>query len=286
MNRRTFLYSCAAPMFVARVSAADRAPRVDYREDHFEHEGIRLRLWARGRGPLVFVLHEMNGLTPQCFTLGDDLVAKGFSVVIPEFFGGAGGPYAGYFKACEGRSLFTCFAHTTHGRVEPWIKALAERKSGRENFGAIGNCMTGALPLLMLRTERCVAPVLCQPAFPFRGGFQRGDRAAAIGLSDADLEFAAMRSRRDHIPVLAVRYEVDGLCPPKRFDMLRKRFGPNLHCLELKGKGHSTLITHRCDVAFETVVAFLKHRLTGTSWTPAGECQSVACGVATEHGSR
>lgn len=288
LSRRAFLATWALPLVGADTArAATETTPASYTRDEFEHAGVCLELWTRGSGPLVFVLHEMNGLTPKCFELGDDLVATGFSVAIPKFFGGRGGAFLGYFKACGLGSLFTCYESFDYGKVTPWLRALALYKSGDGNFGAIGNCMTGVLPLVMLRSRRCVAPVLCQPAYPLRSALF-DDHASSLGLSQVDLEFAALRSERDSVPVLAIRYERDGLCPPRRFTMLRDLLKSNFHCVQLAGKGHSTLITHRSMAAFDHVVAFLRHRLTGAAWQPPtgadtpGECAEVDTG----HGGR
>ena len=165
ITRRGFLAATLCGIVVAPGSRADALDTRDYSTEEFAWGGIRRTLLSKGSGPTVFVFHEINGLTTNCLTLGDDLVARGFRVVIPRFFGSVPGPL-GYFKACEGRTIFACYGRTDYGSVSSWIKALARMKGGQNGFGAIGNCLTGALPLLMLQSRRCVAPVLCQPALP------------------------------------------------------------------------------------------------------------------------
>ena len=264
-GRRAFLAACALPLVATEALVA--APRSDYHCQPFEHSGLTLNVWTRGSGPLVFVLHEMNGLTDNCFALGDALIDCGFSAAIPEFFGDFGGGALGYVKACS-RPLFRCYLASPLRPVDSWVKGLALRMSGDKPFGAIGNCMTGAHPLVMLRSERCVAPVLCQPAFPFRGSLFDRRHAPKLALSDIDVEFARLRSQRDKVPILAIRFEKDGLCPPERFKTLDGLFGPRFHAVQIAGKGHSTLITHRCDRAFRIVVSFLRHRLLGSEPMP------------------
>jgi hypothetical protein len=62
-------------------------------------------------------------------------------------------------------------------------------------------------------------------------------------------------------------------------------FGDRFHSLELQGEGHSTLITHRCDKAFETAVSFLTHRLLGAAWqAPPASCLKTTCALDTDHG--
>jgi dienelactone hydrolase len=280
VSRRTFLSMCAIPLVSAGTAGADAGtPAPGYEREEFDYAGVRLELWSKGSGPLVFILHEMNGLTRNCLVLGDDIAAQGFSVTIPRFFSAKGGAFLGYFKACLLRPAFSCYADFDYGKITPWIKALALYKSGNGNFGAIGNCMTGVLPLLMMRSQRCVAPVLCQPAYPLRDALF-DDHGSSLGLSEIDLEFAQSRSERDGVPVLAIRYERDGLCPPQRFAELRRRFEPNFHCLQLAGKGHSTLITHRCAPAFDLTMAFLRNRLMNETWQPPpSSCSTATCGT-------
>ena len=278
-GRRQFLATCAATL-VPAILAAESAPS-GYTLTSFKHGHIELDVWNGGsaRDPLVFILHDMVGLRQSCFDLGDIVMKEGFSVAIPRFFGGVGGGIAGYFKACELRSLFRCFDSGDYGPIMPWIQALAHNGSGSNDFGVIGNCMTGILPLLMLRSPRCVAPVLCQPAFPFNPVLRGNGYRSALGLPKIDQEFAALRTSRDKIPVLGIRYELDSLCRPERFCSLRRLLGDWFHCLELKGKGHSTLLgEHSSPVALKATVDFLKYRLKGGSWTPPAQpCPSQTC---------
>ena len=249
-------------------------------KESYANGKIALDVWKGGnpRDPLVFVLHDMVGLRQSCFDLGDTLIKEGFSVAIPRFFGNRGGGVLGYVKACEAGGHFHCFDYEDHGPIMPWIKALATLGSGRANFGAIGNCMTGILPLLMLRSRRCVAPVLCQPAFPFNPLLSGPAYRSAVGLPEIDRSFAVLATRRYEIPVLGVRFEDDDLCRPERFNTLRCLLGDRFLSLELMGKGHSTLLDeHGKHLALPTVLGFLKHRLQGGSWDPPPsnmQCQS------------
>ena len=280
LPRRTFLGLLAGSLLSTRATADADDPPAGYTNVPFAHGGLTLDVWTAGdKGhPLVFVLHDMAGLRRECFDLGDALVDKQFFVAIPRFFGGFGGAGLGYLKACEFRSKFRCYDLDDYGPVMPWIKGLARHGSGSGTFGVIGNCMTGVLPLLMLRSSRCAAPVLCQPAYPFNSFFAGKAYRSALGLPQIDLDFAALRTSRDQIPVLGMRFKGDGLCPPERFRTLRCLLGDQFHCLELDGDDHSTLIgKHRSPAALETAIAFLNHRLKRESWTPPAACQAARC---------
>lgn len=57
-------------------------PITDYAEFTFQSDGINHRVFHRGAGPCVIVLHEIYGLAPACVALGDRLAAD-FSVYMP-----------------------------------------------------------------------------------------------------------------------------------------------------------------------------------------------------------
>jgi dienelactone hydrolase len=280
LERRTFLAACAAPLVSASLPAAEAAPP-GYANEPFAHGGIELDVWRGGKpqDPLVFLLHDITGLGQHCFDFGNVLIEAGLSVAIPRFFGGFGGGGLGYFKACELHSLFRCFNANSSGRVMPWIAALAQEGSGTREFGAIGNCLTGILPLLMLRSPRCIAPVICQPAVPFKPNFTDKKSRPALALPQADLEFAAERTRRARIPVLGVRFAIDSRSRPERFCSIRRALGDAFVCLELEGEGHSTLLgKHHSPLARTTVIGFLKARLEGVPWDPpSSPCPSRPC---------
>jgi dienelactone hydrolase len=262
-DRREFLAMCAATLATPGLLGA-ASPREGYRNEPFPHGGIKLNVWKKGSGPLVFVLHDVLGLRDHYFHLCNQLVEKGFSVALPEFFGHKNF-VSGMLTACYGGSLFECFDKQGSGRVGPWITALANDASGSGSFGAVGNCLTGALPLLMLRSPRCVAPVLCQPSLPF---LNKRD----VGLSRTDLDFAAMVTRRDAIPVFGLRFKDDPKCRKERFDTLKGALGDQFYPFEMCGDEHSTFVTHQhgrvFGHAFRDVVDFLQKRLNGIPWTP------------------
>ena len=276
--RREFLGVCALTMMRPAAAIGGASAPDGYRNVPFTDGRIRLDVWTKGTGPLVFIFHDIGGLRQTCFDLGDDLVKENFSVAIPRFFGGTGGAFLGYIKACEGASRFRCYDLDDPGPIAPWIKALAQRGSGDGRFGAIGNCLTGILPLLMLQSDRCVAPVLCQPALPF-DSYVGGDAyMSALNISKSDLELAAERTRRDQVPVLGIRYAIDKRSRPERFCTLERALADRFHCLVLEGKGHTTLLGHRSPEAYKAVLDFLKYRLLNVPWAdPIPACATPSC---------
>jgi dienelactone hydrolase len=280
-DRRQFLATCAAALLPTHLAGADADP-FGYTKEPFTHGAITLDVWRAGSldDPLVFIFHDIIGLSRSCFDLGNALIKNRYSVAIPRFFGDFGGFVLGYLKACNFGNQFRCYEANDYGPIMPWIKALAHRGSGSTPFGAIGNCMTGILPLLMLRSQRCHAPVLCQPAFPFRSALFDKVYRSQLGLPQIDQDFAAFRTSSGNIPVLGVRFQIDSRCRPERFHAIRALLGDRFQCLELPGKGHSTLLgDHASPVAFDAVVNFLNYRLKGGEpWAlPCNACTSPSC---------
>jgi len=48
--------------------------------------------YRKGSGPGVIVIHEIPGLTPAVIGFGEEVVAAGFTVVMPSLFGTPGAP--------------------------------------------------------------------------------------------------------------------------------------------------------------------------------------------------
>src|SRR4051794_19446252 len=50
-------------------------------------DGVTHPTYRKGRGPGVIVIHEIPGLTPDVIGFGEEVVAAGFTVVLPHLFG-------------------------------------------------------------------------------------------------------------------------------------------------------------------------------------------------------
>jgi len=251
----------------------------------FTHAEMRHRVFWTGDGPPVLVMHELPGLTPAALGFGRRLAARGFRVYLPLLFGEPGQDDAlGSYRAlCVSREFAKLHAGVSAPIVD-WLRALATDISGRHqqgNVGAIGMCLTGAfvVPLIL---EPCVtAPVAAQPGAPFSATFRaiglgRGPWMTQLNVSDADVEQAVLRMRRDGLHLLTGRFEKDRVCPAERLDRLQRDFGERLIRRELPGGSffnppHATLTaeydrarndpdepTHKW---FEEVVGFLRERL-------------------------
>ena len=68
-------------------------------------DGVTHPTYRKGSGPGVVLIHEMPGMTPEVIGFGDEVVAAGFTVVMPHLFGPPEAPLgvrsmARAFRAC------------------------------------------------------------------------------------------------------------------------------------------------------------------------------------------
>ncbi|HET7399781.1 MAG TPA: dienelactone hydrolase family protein [Intrasporangium sp.] len=220
--------------------------------------------YRRGAGPGVVVIHESPGLTPEVIAFADEVVAEGFTVVLPHLFGSSHAPprtWEGAWvipRLCVSRE-FTMLATGRTAPLAGWLRSLARElhaELGGPGVGAVGMCVTGGFALAMMVDPSVVAPVVAQPAVPLPIGRRR---AADLNLSPDDL--AAVRRRvAGGCPVLGLRYRDDWVTGT-RFETLRRELGDGFLRVELPGLGHSTLTDHRHPEAVARVLAFFRERL-------------------------
>lgn len=245
-------------------------PLRDYGAFDFKHDGMAQPVYSKGSGPGVLLMHELPGMVPECVDLADHLVAQGFTVFLPLLFGEPDAPPASTrfaLRVCLSRE-FHCFARNESSPITRWLRALCLEKIRTacpgNGIGAIGMCLTGGFVLSLFIPDVMLAPVMCQPAMPVLA-FTRA-RKAALGVSPADLSEAEASS----VPLLGFRFQGDRICPPERFESLRRDFGARFEGHELPGSEHSVLTIdfvnrpdHPTYKARERVVEFLREQLSG-----------------------
>src|SRR4051794_2068826 len=234
-------------------------------ESVFEAEGRGFPVFRKGSGPGVVVIHEIPGITPSVQAFADEVVAAGFTVVMPSLFGTPGNAMStgeivkSLAKVCVSKEFVTMAS----GRTSPiasWTRALAKslhEELGGPGVGALGMCFTGGFALAMMVDGHVAAPVLSQPSVPFAVTKGLG---ADLNLSPADL--SAVKARVDAgCPVMGLRYKSDKVVGT-RFETLRRELGDGFLAVELDGKGHSVVTEHRDDDAVKQVLAFFQDRLS------------------------
>lgn len=220
--------------------------------------------YRKGIGPGVIVIHEIPGLTPKVIGYAEELVAAGYTVVLPHLFGTPEAPMSvGAIakvlpKLCVSKE-FTTMATGQTSPIAVWLRDLARTlhdELGGPGVGALGMCFTGGFALAMMVDPSVAAPVLAQPSAPFAVGKKR---AADLNLSPADLETVRQRAAGG-CEVLGLRYR-DDMAVGTRFETLTREIGDRFLRVELDGKGHSTVTVHRRQEAVDRVLAFFAEKL-------------------------
>ncbi|GEP37370.1 dienelactone hydrolase [Nocardioides psychrotolerans] len=222
--------------------------------------------YRKGSGPGVIVIHEIPGLTPEVIGFGEEVVAAGFTVVMPHLFGtpekslGVGSVTGALRQVCVSKE-FTKLAKRETSPVAGWLRSLARdlhAELGGPGVGALGMCFTGGFALAMMVDDAVAAPVLCQPSAPFPVGKAR---AADLNLSPADLSVVKSRAAGG-CQVLGLQYASD-VATGTRFDTLTREIGGAFIRVEFEGKGHSTVTAHRQQEGVDRVLAFFRDKLAG-----------------------
>jgi dienelactone hydrolase len=235
----------------------------DWTKSDYTHDGVTHETYRKGSGPGVIVMHEVPNLYPKVVEFGNEVVAAGFTVVMPSLFGRPGEPFStknalsAIAKGCVSKE-FTVWATDQTSPIATWLRALAKdlhEELGGPGVGAVGMCFTGGFALAMMVEDHTVAPVLSQPSLPFAIPFT--SKGANLGLSPADL--SAVKARVD-CPVMGLRYAGDPAVGT-RFDTLHRELGDRFIAVEFPGKKHSVLTEHRQQEGVDKVLGFFHERL-------------------------
>jgi len=251
-------------------------------ETRFEAQGTPRTVYRHGEGPGVLIIHEVPGITPEVARFARRVADAGFSVALPCLFGTPGRPQTpGYIagqlaRACIRREFHVLAAHTASPITE-WLRALARtlhEERGGPGIGAIGMCLTGNFALALMMEPALLAPVLSQPSLPFPFGARR---RAALHVTPQCLAEVKRRAAQG-VGVLGLRFSADRMCPPERFETLRRELGAGFEGIEIdssKGNPHGipstahSVVTadlvdeagHPTREALERVLDFLRERL-------------------------
>ncbi|MBD8870584.1 dienelactone hydrolase family protein [Nocardioides donggukensis] len=241
------------------MSPLDSWTRATHTADGISHDTYR-----KGTGPGVIVIHEIPGMTAEVIAFGEEVVAAGYTVVMPHLFGEAGGAMslgavAKVFPRLCVNKEFTKIALNETTPIATWLRTLAaglHDELGGPGVGALGMCFTGGYALAMMVDSSVAAPVLCQPSTPLPLGRQR---AADVNLSPEDLAIVRRRAAAG-CAVLGLRYR-DDKATGTRFETLREELGEQFLSVEFGGKGHSVVTEHRQQEAVDRILAFFDERL-------------------------
>ncbi|MGI3780892.1 MAG: dienelactone hydrolase family protein [Janthinobacterium lividum] len=226
--------------------------------------GVVHPTYRSGSGPGVVVVAEIPGITADVVTFAEEVVAQGFTVVLPHLFGqvpSAASPAAAVrtlAQVCVNREFNKLRLRET-SPVATWLRSLARTlhaELGGPGVGALGMCFTGGFALAMMVDESVAAPVLAQPSLPFPFGKAR---AADLNLSPEDLDVVKRRAAAG-CQVLGLKY-ADDPAVGTRFETLTRELGDAFVRVELPGRQHSTLTAHRQQEAVDRVLEFFRDTL-------------------------
>lgn len=236
-------------------------------ESSYTDGGRTFPTYRKGSGPGVIVIHEIPGITPKVQAFAEEVVAAGFTVVMPSLVGTPGQPMTvgatvkSLSKVCIS-SEFNTWARNKTSPITTWLKALAKdlhTELGGPGVGALGMCFSGGFALAMMVDGHVAAPVLSQPSMPFPlSPGLRGD----LNLSPADL--ASVKEQvAGGCQVLGLRYKKDPAVG-SRFDTLRKELGDGFIAVELESTrrtDHSVVTEQRDEASVQRVLEFFTLKL-------------------------
>lgn len=236
-------------------------------QSKFSNRGVTHETFRKGSGPAVIIVHEIPGITPAVEKFANEVVAAGFTVVMPLLVGNFGQPPSGTYgarsaaKICVSRE-FTTMALNKTSPIISWLRALAKylhAEIGGKGVGAVGMCFSGGFALGMMVDDIMLAPVLSQPSLPFALGAKR---SADLNLSEQDKRRIAQRAEAG-CQVLGLRYKGDRLVGT-RFAELHKLLGDAFVAVEFDSttkSDHSVLTEQRQELGVQRVLEFLKLKL-------------------------
>lgn len=224
-------------------------------------------LYAIGTGRPLILVHEMTGVTRATIELARDLANEGFRVYLPVLFGdfpqpdGFGPKMRAVAHVCLSREFHLLSTEQT-SPVTDWLKSVtrwvADQHPERK-VGLIGMCLTGGFVLVMMLALQAGAVVVCQPTIPLA---LSGRARRSYGLSAQDV--TAAQAHRPALPILALRYARDVICPRERLEQIGTDF-PRAQVIHLPGgpwpMSHATLTDQRSAHATQLVLSFLRQHL-------------------------
>jgi len=211
----------------------------------FEFNGRRVFVVSTERGgPPILLLHELPGMTPQCFYLARLLAARGYTIYMPLIVGTPGKTSAN-FNALK--VLISGDFYAQKDETSPIITSLRalrdeiHTRHPTQKMGVIGMCMSGNLPPAFLDCPYVKAVVLSQPALPTFGD----GKESKLALSRSDIKTA----RDSHVQMLAFRFTTDKLSPEPRRLKFIETFGKQItfRALPIDHPAHAVLTTELFD---------------------------------------
>ena len=222
--------------------------------------------YRKGTGPGVVVVHEIPGLTPAVIGFGEEVVAAGFTVVMPSLFGTPERPAgAGVDRADDRPGLRATRIHQAGAPPDLTGRGLAAQPGPLPARGA-RRARRGRPRHVLHRRLRArddggravAAPVLCPPIATSRSP----PHAPPTSTSPPPTSTACARARRPGARCWGCATATTRRSGT-RFETLTRELGDHFLRVEFPGKGHSTVTEHRQQEGVDRVLAFLQEKLQG-----------------------
>jgi dienelactone hydrolase len=199
----------------------------DFSVSEFTSNGLSHRVYRKGAGPDVLLMHELPGMTPQFINLARTVAEAGFTVHLPLFFGEPGEDHPVLFLArlCIGRE-FRLFARRGGSPIVGWLRAYGHEifaKNGGKAIGVAGLCLTGNFAIALLADAFTLAPVAGEPSLPF--AITAAGRAS-MAVTNEDLARAQARNKAG-VRLMCLRFSNDRISPRERFAAIEAAFAAN-----------------------------------------------------------
>lgn len=255
----------------------------DFSRREFRWGGLAFPVLETGDGPALIVMHELGGPNAFFIDFVRKLVAHGYRISLPVFFGTPDRP-PGRFDSLVNlgrlciRREFAALHAGDSGQVSDWVRALARTlQTDQGPVAVLGMCFSASIALAALIEPALTTAVLSQPSLPAgKSPIKRAD----LHLTDNECKRLAQRAADREIEALALRFTHDGLCPEERIGALRELLGEQVQCLAIdsspgnrhgiRPRAHSVLTRefvdqpgHPTREAWERVVEFLDLRMKG-----------------------
>src|ERR1044071_4185018 len=101
----------------------------DFDEFDFTYEGKTRKVFRKGTGPGIVIMHEIPGITPEVADFAGMVAKEGFTVFMPVMFGTPGKPKSTLYVVAEIARVciskeFKCFANRESSPITQWLRGL------------------------------------------------------------------------------------------------------------------------------------------------------------------
>ncbi len=190
---------------------------------------------TKGSGKPILVLHGLGGLDPATLEWAQHLQHRGWKVYLPML--------DAKFGKCEVPQHQTALSKNQRwhlddpssagpiledmSKIADWISS----RNGSRPIVAVGNCLTGSLPLALLPRKSVKSAVLCQPALPLKnvgqtllGIPQSKTKRQGLAIPDQTLDATIVALRKDPGKrLIGFHYLDDPLASMEKFNTLHNR---------------------------------------------------------------